>query len=73
MAFARSRDFVVPGLLFLLTLLFTLIIGVQYHISYHDVPLPVGMGFWGFLWTHPAAWLWGLSYSLPLLLSLIHI
>ena len=59
--------------MFLLTLVFTLVIGVQYHISYHDVALPAGSGFWGFLWRHPAAWLWGLSYSLPLLgILLVH-
>jgi membrane-associated protease RseP (regulator of RpoE activity) len=69
----HPRAYVVPGLLFLLTLLFTLIIGVQYHISYHDVALPVGTGFWGFLWTHPAAWLWGFAYSFPLLgILLVH-
>jgi membrane-associated protease RseP (regulator of RpoE activity) len=69
----RFRDYAVPGLLFLLTLLFTLVIGVQYHISYHDVALPAGAGFWGFLWAHPASWLWGLSYALPLLgILLVH-
>jgi hypothetical protein len=69
----RFKAYAVPGLLFLITLLFTLVIGVQYHISYHDVILPAGAGFWGFLWKHPASWLWGLSYSLPLLgILLVH-
>ncbi len=63
----------VPLLLFLLTLGFTLIIGVQYHISFHDIALPADQGFWGFLWSHPGAWLWGLSYCLPLLgILLVH-
>jgi membrane-associated protease RseP (regulator of RpoE activity) len=63
----------VPLLLFLLTLALTLVIGIQYHISFHDVSLPDGTGFWSFLWRHPAAWLWGVSYSLPLLgILLIH-
>ncbi|HOW43917.1 MAG TPA: site-2 protease family protein [Candidatus Aminicenantes bacterium] len=63
----------VPLILFLLTLAFTLVIGVQYHISYHEVRLGAGEGFWGFLWRHPRAWLWGLSYSLPLLgILLVH-
>ncbi len=46
---------------------------MQYHISYYNVVLPAGAGFWGFLWQHPASWLWGLSYSLPLLgILLVH-
>ena len=57
----------------MLTLLFTLVIGVQYHISYHNVTLPAGPGFWAFLWSHPAAWLWGFSYSFSLLgILLVH-
>ncbi len=67
------RRVAVPGLLFALTLFFTLIIGVQYHVSFHDVTLPAGQGFWAFLWRRPAAWMWGLSYSLPLLgILLVH-
>lgn len=63
----------VPLILFLLTLAFTLVIGVQYHISWHEVDLGAGEGFWVFLWRHPRAWLWGLSYSLPLLgILLVH-
>lgn len=63
----------VPLLLFLLTLAFTLVIGVQYHLSYHNVTLPAGQSFWEFLWRHPRSWLWGLSYSLPLLgILLVH-
>jgi membrane-associated protease RseP (regulator of RpoE activity) len=59
--------------LFLLTLLFTLVIGVQYHISYHAISLPAGSGFFEFLWRHPSAWLWGFSYSLSLLgILLVH-
>jgi membrane-associated protease RseP (regulator of RpoE activity) len=59
--------------LFLLTLIFTLVLGVQYHVGYHNVSLPVGQGFWGFLWSHPGAWLWGLSYSFSLLgILLVH-
>jgi membrane-associated protease RseP (regulator of RpoE activity) len=73
---SRSGPFknnAVPLLLFLLTLGATQLIGVLYHVSFHDVPLPVGQGFWGFLWSHPRAWLWGLSYSLPLLgILLVH-
>jgi membrane-associated protease RseP (regulator of RpoE activity) len=59
--------------LFLLTLLFTLVIGVQYHISYNGISLPAGSGFFAYLWRHPAAWLWGFSYSLSLLgILLVH-
>ena len=69
----RLRTIAIPGVLFLLTLIFTIIIGVQYHISYYNVVLPAGAGFWGFLCSHPASWLWGLSYSLPLLgILLVH-
>jgi membrane-associated protease RseP (regulator of RpoE activity) len=60
-------------ILFLLTLVFTLVIGVQYHISYHAISLPAGSGFFNFLWRHPAAWLWGFSYSISLLgILLVH-
>jgi membrane-associated protease RseP (regulator of RpoE activity) len=73
MAADRWRTLALPVILFWLTLAFTLVIGVQYHISYHDVVLPPGEGFWRFLWSHPAAWLWGVSYSLPLLgILLVH-
>jgi len=73
MAANRLRTLALPVILFSLTLLFTLVIGVQYHISYHDVALPPGEGFWGFLWSHPAAWLWGFPYALPLLgILLVH-
>jgi len=67
----RLRPFLVNILLFLLTLVFTLVIGVQYHISYHGITLPGGSGFFGFLWRHPAAWLWGFSYSFSLLAILL--
>lgn len=67
------RRFAVPGLLFALTLLFTMVIGVQYHVSFYEVRLPAGQGFWEFLWRQPAAWLWGFSYSLSLLgILLVH-
>ena len=67
------KSIAVPLLLFLLTLACTLVIGVQYHVSYHNVALPAGQGFWEFLWSHPGSWLWGLSYSLPLLgILLVH-
>jgi len=67
----RRKPYAVNIILFLLTLGFTLVIGVQYHISYHGVTLPAGMGFFGFLWRHPAAWLWGFSYSFSLLAILL--
>lgn len=67
----RRRPFAVNIILFLLTLGFTLVIGVQYHISYHALSLPAGMGFFAFLWRHPAAWLWGFSYSFSLLAILL--
>ena len=68
-----KKHFVVNILLFLLTLGFTLIIGVEYHISYHAINLPAGSGFFSFLWRHPAAWLWGFSYSFSLLgILLVH-
>ncbi|MBN2398816.1 MAG: site-2 protease family protein [Candidatus Aminicenantes bacterium] len=57
--------------LFSVTLFFTLIIGVQYHISYHAISLPANSVFFAFLWRHPAAWLWGLSYSFSLLAILL--
>ena len=67
----RKKPYAVNILLFLLTLGFTLVIGVQYHVSYHAVTLPAGMGFFGFLWRHPSAWLWGISYSFSLLTILL--
>jgi membrane-associated protease RseP (regulator of RpoE activity) len=69
----KNKHFAVNILLFLLTLFFTLIVGIQYHISYHAINLPAGSGFFSFLWRHPAAWLWGFSYSFALLgILLIH-
>jgi membrane-associated protease RseP (regulator of RpoE activity) len=69
----RFRSLAVPAVLFLLTLLFTLVIGVQYHLNFHELALPAGQGFWEFLWSHPAAWLWGFSYSFSLLgILLVH-
>ncbi|HSQ35743.1 MAG TPA: site-2 protease family protein [Candidatus Binatia bacterium] len=67
------RKYALNAALFLLTLAFTLIIGIQYHINFHDIVLPAGSGFFEFLWRHPAAWLWGLSYSISLLgILLVH-
>lgn len=60
-------------ILFLLTLVFTLVIGIQYHINFYGISLPAGSGFFAFLWRHPAAWLWGFSYSFSLLgILLVH-
>ncbi len=67
----RQKPYAVNIILFLLTLGFTLVIGVQYHISYHAVTLPAGTGFFGFLWSHPSIWLWGISYSFSLLTILL--
>jgi membrane-associated protease RseP (regulator of RpoE activity) len=61
------KKYAINIVLFLLTLVFTLVIGVQYHISYHSISLPAGSGFFDFLWRHPSAWLWGVSYSFSLL------
>jgi len=67
------RYYAIPAALFLLTLLCTLVIGVQYHLNFHNVALPAGQGFWSFLWGHPGAWLWGVSYSFSLLgILLVH-
>jgi membrane-associated protease RseP (regulator of RpoE activity) len=68
-----SKNYVLNVILFLLTLVFTMVIGVQYHISYHAISLPAGSGFFDFIWHHPAAWLWGFSYSFSLLgILLVH-
>lgn len=68
-----SKKHVINIILFLLTLFFTLVIGIQYHISYHALSLPAGIGFFAFLWRHPAAWSWGFSYSFSLLgILLVH-
>jgi membrane-associated protease RseP (regulator of RpoE activity) len=67
------RQYGINVVLFLATLLFTLVIGIQYHISYQAISLPAGSGFFAFLWRHPAAWLWGFSYSFSLLgILLVH-
>lgn len=71
MTTARIRPYTINIILFLLTLFFTLVIGIQYHINYYNVALPAGEGFFGFLWRHPAAWLWGFSYSFSLLAILL--
>jgi membrane-associated protease RseP (regulator of RpoE activity) len=69
----RFRFFAIPAGLFLLTLFFTLIIGVQYHLDFHNLTLPAGESFWVFLWRHPGAWLWGFAYSFSLLgILLVH-
>jgi membrane-associated protease RseP (regulator of RpoE activity) len=68
-----SKNYVLNVILFLLTLVFTMVIGVQYHISYHAISLPAGSGFFDFIWHHPTAWLWGFSYSFSLLgILLVH-
>jgi membrane-associated protease RseP (regulator of RpoE activity) len=70
---SRFRSLGIPLVLFFLTLGFTLLIGVQYHLSYNHVDLPAGKGFFAFLWDNPSAWLWGISYSFPLLgILLVH-
>jgi membrane-associated protease RseP (regulator of RpoE activity) len=67
------KNYALNALLFLLTLVFTLVIGIQYHISFHSISLPPGSDFFAFLWRHPAAWLWGFSYSFSLLgILLVH-
>jgi membrane-associated protease RseP (regulator of RpoE activity) len=67
------KKHVINVILFLLTLFFTLVIGIQYHISYHALSLPAGSGFFAYLWSHPAAWIWGFSYSFSLLgILLVH-
>jgi membrane-associated protease RseP (regulator of RpoE activity) len=69
----KSKKIAVNILLFLLTLVFTLVVGIQYHISYYSITLPAGSGFFTFLWRHPAAWLWGFAYSFSLLgILLVH-
>jgi membrane-associated protease RseP (regulator of RpoE activity) len=69
----RFRYFAVPAGLFLLTLFFTLVIGVQYHLDFYGLALPAGEGFWTFLWRHPGAWLGGFAYSFSLLgILLVH-
>ena len=56
-----------------MTVVFTLVIGIQYHISFYGISLPAGSGFFDFLWRHPAAWLWGFAYSFSLLgILLVH-
>jgi membrane-associated protease RseP (regulator of RpoE activity) len=67
------KKYAINIILFLVTMVFTLVIGIQYHISFHAISLPAGSGFFAFLWSHPTAWLWGLSYSLSLLgILLVH-
>jgi membrane-associated protease RseP (regulator of RpoE activity) len=65
------RKYAVNILLFLATLVFTLLIGIQYHINFYAIALPAGSGFFAFLWRHPSAWLWGLAYSFSLLAVLL--
>jgi membrane-associated protease RseP (regulator of RpoE activity) len=68
-----AAPYVLNIVLFLVTLLFTLVIGVQYHISFHEIRLPAGSDLLTFLWSHPRAWLWGVSYSFSLLgILLVH-
>jgi membrane-associated protease RseP (regulator of RpoE activity) len=67
------KKYAINVILFLLTLIFTLVIGIQYHISFHAISLPAGSSFLDFLWRHPAAWVWGFSYSFSLLgILLVH-
>jgi membrane-associated protease RseP (regulator of RpoE activity) len=69
----RFRFYAVPAILFSLTLLFTLVIGVQYHLDFNHLALPAGEGFWAFLLSHPGAWLGGFAYSFSLLgILLVH-
>lgn len=60
-------------LLFLLTLLFTLLVGIQYHLAFRDLSLPEGTGFFAFILGRPELVLGGLAYSLSLLgILLVH-
>ena len=69
----RFKNYSIHVLLFFLTLVVTLVIGVQYHLSFYGISLPAESGFFDFLWRHPAAWLWGFSYSFSLLgILLVH-
>ncbi len=69
----RFKRVVIPVVLFLLTLLFTFILGVWYSIPFHPAVLPAGQNFLSLLGKHPVVWLWGFSYSLPLLgILLVH-
>ncbi len=58
-------------LLFLLTFVFTLFIGTQYHIAFHSILLPKDVGLLRLIGRRPALLLWGLPYSLSLLFILL--
>jgi len=67
----KNKTYLVNLILFVVTFLFTLIIGTQFHITYQNIALPPGSGFFTLILKNPAILLWGLPYSLSLMLILL--
>ena len=53
------------------TFLLTLIIGTQYHISFQNIVLPEESGIFALILKKPSMLLWGMPYSLSLMLILL--
>lgn len=69
--FLKNKPYLVNLLLFAVTFIFTLIIGTQFHISYHNIVLPHESGLFTLILKNPAMLLWGMPYSLSLMLILL--
>ena len=75
LAGSRTRDrYWLHALLFALTLVTTCMVGAAMQYDFErNVPFELdrSLGLWGFFWSHPAALLQGVPYSLTLLLILL--
>lgn len=57
--------------LLIITFLFTLILGMQFYVSFYDIPIPGDFDFLDLIRRNPATLLWGLPYALALMLVLL--
>ena len=67
----KNKPYLVNLFLFAATFLLTLIIGTQYHISFQNIVLPEESGIFALILKKPSMLLWGMPYSLSLMLILL--
>lgn len=67
----KNKTYIVNLILFAVTFLFTLVIGTQFQITYQNIAVPPGSGLFALILKRPTVLLWGLPYSLSLMLILL--
>jgi len=67
----RRKPHILNVLLFSLTFLFTLVIGLQFHITFYAIAIPGVQNLFQLIAARPASLLWGLPYSLSLMAILL--